>query len=198
MVKNKKSINLSTKREVNIIHMIHEAKDQNKERRNAIKDQWKRIIAWNDHLPADLRNFRIYHDGLLADISKEAMLKEVKKCRKVMSLENVVWQLLKKGAKIEGTEDRFLFYLFGYLLDLIRIVKTTPESNAKKTLLKALDIGLDKVLEKRDQFIAGQIDRTLLTGETALLYIGDAHDVESHLPKTIKTHSWFVFKNNKR
>lgn len=44
---------------------------------------------------------------------------------------------------------------------------------------------MDRLLKKRDQFIAQRINNTLIPGETGIIFLGMLHDLEGLVDKTI-------------
>ncbi len=42
-----------------------------------------------------------------------------------------------------------------------------------------------RLLERRDQFIAKQIDQTLAPGETGLIFLGMLHNLQGRLPADV-------------
>ena len=130
----------------------------------------------------DVKGFRIYQDGLVADgpdglrIVKEGINQGSKNYR-------LIGDLLQKGAVLVKTEDLTLVKQeHGYILQIAR-AKSPREKQAAALGYK---LAQNKLLKRRDDFIAARIAETLEEGETGILFIGAYHDVLSGTPDDIQ------------
>jgi hypothetical protein len=138
----------------------------------AIEDYFKRLNAVG---------LKIYQDGLIAEGELGRKIIEQGAAEGSRNYQ-IVLDLIKRGGKIQETEDVALLRA-----EYERIMKLTkmrsPWERAKAQI--ADGFGGDPLLKKRDRFIASTINKTLMTGETGVLFGGAFHDVLSHLPDDI-------------
>jgi hypothetical protein len=93
----------------------------------------------------------------------------------------LILELLDKGARLEGTEDPdLLVEEYDALNEFLR----NPDPKARQATLEKYCAKSDKVMEKRDAFIAERIRRTIQPGETPLVFMGVRHRLE----KLLKPH----------
>lgn len=146
----------------------------------AVDRMWetmRRVIA---SLNLDYATVRLYQDGLPNCGHEEEIVRKVAQA----GSENhrILLELMEKGAKLIGTESPEL------LLEEYRLTKQTLRCiNGRGTA--APDPGLKetarRVLDRRDQYIAERIDRTLPRGETGLIFLGKLHSLQDRLPPDI-------------
>lgn len=86
--------------------------------------------------------------------------------------------LIESGANLIGTEDPAL------LLEEYRLVQKMMATNAECAALNPIDT--ERLLQKRDHFIAARVNQTLPEGGTGLLFLGMLHRVENDLPSNIQ------------
>lgn len=125
---------------------------------------------------------KIYQDGMVAE--NEVAQKIVEEgVRSGSKNYEIVSGLLKKGAVLVKTED---FKLVKEERD--RILAITQGSSVLKKLIAYLRYKLTKnrLLNKRDGFIARRIAETLKEGETGIIFIGAYHNVKKRIPKDIR------------
>jgi hypothetical protein len=140
---------------------------------------WKVIAEYFDSI--DVPGFKIYHDGMAADgDTAMAIVREV--FQTGSRNYQIISALIGKGAVLVKTED----------LNLVReerdlILKITQAKNRAQKLAAALKYKLAKndLLERRDKFIAKQINDTLGEGERGILFIGAVHNVRKWLEKDV-------------
>jgi hypothetical protein len=140
---------------------------------------WDAIAGYFDAVEAS--GFKIFQDGLVAD--GELGMTIVREAVKTGSRNyQIVSELIRKGAILVMTED---FNLVREERDLILGI-THARSPAQK-IDAALKYKLAKknLLERRDKFIARQIDDTLQEGGRGILFIGAFHNVRKWLPEDI-------------
>ena len=130
----------------------------------------------------DVSGMKIYQDGMVAD--GEVGQKIVEEGAKSGSRNYELFaRLLKKGAILVKTED---FNLVkeerDRLLTIIQAKSTTQKIAAfiKYKFIK------NRLLRKRDKFIAQRINETLDEGERGLLFVGAFHNVKKWLAKDIQ------------
>lgn len=137
----------------------------------------------SDHFAAiEAAGMKVYQDGMPAD--GELGAKIVEECARSGSRNyELVAKLLKRGAVLIKTED-------------IELVKQERDRLAALTRAKSLFQKLtaymkykwvkDKLLAKRDAFIAKKITETLDDGRTGILFIGAGHNIRKRLPPEIR------------
>ncbi len=140
---------------------------------------WDSLIRYFDTI--DVTGFRLYQDGMIAggDIARmliEAAMKSGSKNYKLLM------RLVLRGANIELTEDLSLVKEERDHLFKLAGAKTIPE---KLTAYLKYRMVKDRLLTKRDRFIAERINKTLREGETGVLLIGAYHNVAPLLDKDI-------------
>lgn len=172
--------------------MTHEAREQTGEKRRKIKEQWAEIKEWNQRL-SPAHGVRVYCEALDMDDPLEEAVKHFRLHRGDASLEGVIGDLISRGARLERTEDPFLYRLCGQLLYLGELVGSLPESEVKDQLDSNLEELCTRACEERDRFIAKRIAETLKEGEMGLLYVGAGHQVENYLPGALEVSVWNVF-----
>lgn len=155
-------------------------KEDWKKHKEAIIKFWDSIARYFDSL--EVKGLKIYQDGLVADeeMGLKIISDGVKKGSKNFE---IVSKLISRGAQLVKTED---FSLVKKEYDYI--VKITKARKYFKKILAALNYKFhkNKLLKKRDRFIAQTIDNTLGQGETGVLFIGAYHEILSKLPEDIE------------
>ncbi|MBU0646769.1 hypothetical protein KJ611_04875 [Patescibacteria group bacterium] len=126
---------------------------------------------------------KIYQDGMVAEgeVGEKIVEEGVKQGSKNYEL---VSKLISRGAILVKTED---FNLVKGELDRLR--RITQSKNLTGKLLSFIKYKLtkDRLLNKRDKFIAKRIDETLRHSETGILFIGAYHNIKNKLP-----HGFFI------
>ena len=140
---------------------------------------WEAIEDYFKNL--DVVGLKIYQDGLI--VEGELGINIIEQGAAAGSCNyQIVLDLIKKGGKIQKTEDVALLKMeYERILRLAQM--KSPWERATAQIVN--EFGEDLLLEKRDRFIASTINETLMTGETGVLFIGAFHDVRSHLPDDI-------------
>lgn len=130
----------------------------------------------------DAAGVRIYQDGMMTDgelgerIVKEGAEKGSKNFM-------IILGLLKKGAVLMKTEDLGLLRKeYTLLLEISKAARPVRKllSYLKYRLIK------DRLLKKRDRYIAGMINDTLKDREIGVLFVGAYHDVRPSLAGDIQ------------
>ena len=151
-----------------------------KKHRETISGFWDVIVKYFANL--EVKNFKIYQDGLIADgeVGQKIVEEGVKAGSKNYE---IIDGLLKRGAVLVKTED---FTLVKEERD--RIVKITQAKTIAGKLIGYLKYRLTKnrLLNKRDNFIARRIGSTLSHGETGILFLGAYHNITPKLAEGIQ------------
>jgi len=149
------------------------------EHRKTVDGFWDAIARYFDS--EDVHEAKIYQDGMVGEgeIGEKIVEEGVKQGSKNYEL---ISKLLKRGAILVKTED---FVLVKREFDRIR--KITQAKNLMEKLFSFTEYKLtkNKLLNKRDKFIAEKIDKTLNHGETGILFIGAYHNIKNRLTKDI-------------
>jgi hypothetical protein len=129
----------------------------------------------------DARNLKIYQDGLMAD--GELGHKIIQEgANKGSRNHQIVLDLISRGGEIRKTEDiALLKEEYGRILKLAQS-KSLWE---RTTAYIGYRFHRDKLMDKRDRFIAKTINETLRKEETGILFIGAFHDVTPRLTNEI-------------
>lgn len=147
---------------------------------NAVHKFWDVIAGFMESIPAS--GLKIYQDGLVAD--GEIGLKIIAAGAQSGSRNyQIVEALIKRGAEIVKTED---FKLVLEERDRLLEIIEAPTSLAKVWASFKYRFIKHRLLTRRDSFIARQIDETLATGQSGVLFIGAYHRLRRILPKDIK------------
>lgn len=140
---------------------------------------WDQIEEYFNQL--DSGNLKIYQDGLITD---GALGKKIigEGARKGSRNYQIVFDLIKRGAEIRKTEDVALLKE-----EYNRMLKLAQTKSPLEKTTANIGYGLhkDRLMEKRDQFIAGTINETLKEEEKGVLFIGAFHDVFPYLAKDV-------------
>ena len=151
-----------------------------KEHQRTVEGFWDVIT---DYLTSvDASGMKIYQDGMVAEGEVGAAIVE-----EGLNLGSrnyqLVSRLLKRGAFLVKTED---FNLVKEERD--RLLGITQAKSISKRLLAFIRYKLvkDRLLDKRDKFIAKRINETLNSNETGILFIGAYHNIKSRLPQDIQ------------
>ncbi len=156
--------------------------------RQAINHVWtgirKRVLA----LELDFTKVRIYQDGLpVCGRELEIALEVASKGSRNYEL---IMELLKRGAKLEGTENPDLILKEHELIkSLAQARDETEREVARETHTKESA----RILKQRDEFISQRINDTLKDGEVGILFMGLMHRVDKLLPKDIEV-SYLIYR----
>ena len=127
------------------------------------------------------RNLKIYQDGLMAD--GELGQKIIEEGAKNGSRNyQIVLDLMRRGGEIRKTEDVALLKE-----EYKRILKLAQTRSIWERIMAYIGYRFhkDRLMEKRDRFIAETIGETLRNGETGVLFMGAFHDVTPYLAEDI-------------
>ncbi len=132
-----------------------------------------------ENVPWD--TIKIYQDGL--PVTGEIGIKIVKDAASQGSKNYaIIDALLSQGARLETAEDKELLFQEYYLLS--DISKAPTYEQQIEAFLKYQRESLE-ILNKRDAFIANQINTSLKDGETGIAFFGAAHSVLEKLNNDI-------------
>lgn len=181
---------------VPIIHMSSDlgslAKDLN---RRGIADLGEEL--WKEHIKTvetfwdelshyfnsmHVSGMKIYQDGMIAEgeIGKKIVQEGAKSGSKNYEL---ISELLKRGAILVKTEDFKLVKKERDRLIAITQAKSLPE---KLIAFMKYKVTKNRLLNKRDEFIARRIEETLNQDGTGIIFIGAYHNIKNKLPKDIR------------
>ena len=144
-----------------------------------VDDIWNAIRKWILSLSLTYSKVRLYQDGLPICGHEHQIVKDVAE----MGSKNhsLLIELMDKGASLIGTENAVhLLEEYQYQQkevgkdEISDLYMTHQQADQSKRLLI-----------QRDIFIANRINATLLAGETGVLFIGVAHNVDPYLASDI-------------
>ena len=139
---------------------------------------WSAIRERIESLDQDWNGVKVYQDGL-PDTVPELIDKIV--ARAPGQNYGLLRWLGGHGAAVLGTEDPKLLMEEHTLLKAINDASERDRARARAAYAsRALAL-----LDERDSHIARRIDSTLGEGQTGLLFVGAAHQVEKKLPRDI-------------
>ena len=148
------------------------------EQEKSIKEMWDGIYEKIQKTNISYRSMRIYQDAMPV-CGREKEIAE-KLARKASRNHQLILDLLKKGANLEGTEDPdLLIEEYDNLSQLIGKASVSIQSY-RDSLNKYKENGV-KLMKQRDAFIAERIISTLKEGETPLVFMGVRHELEKLL-----------------
>lgn len=129
----------------------------------------------------DATNVKIYQDGLMADGELGQKIIE-EGAKKGSRNHHIVLDLIKRGGEIRKTEDVALLKE-----EYRRILKLAQTKSLWEKITAYIGYRLhrDRLMDKRDRFIAKTINETLKEEETGVLFIGAYHDVLPHLAEDV-------------
>jgi hypothetical protein len=149
------------------------------EHRKTVDGFWDVISRYFGSI--DVTGIKIYQDGMVAEgeVGEKIVGEGVKSGSKNYEL---VSGLLGRSAFLVKTED---FNLVKKERD--RLVNITRAKSIAGKLIAFAKYRLirNKLLDRRDEFIAGRIDETLRHGETGILFVGAYHNIKNKLPEDI-------------
>lgn len=161
------------------LHMRQRGRGHWQRRQRAIEEMWTNIGREIDKLDLDYAHLRLYQDGLACCGREEEIVRDLAE----IGSRNyqLLLKLMAQGARLVGTESPELL-LEEY--ELSRQTVLAASSTSART--HAQREASDRILEKRDSYIAKRIDETLLPGETGLVFLGLLHSLDGRLPHDIE------------
>ena len=141
---------------------------------------WNELSYYFDSV--DVFGMKIYQDGMIAEgeVGQMIVQEGAKSGSKNYEL---VSELLKRGAILVKTEDFKLVKKERDRLIAITQAKSLPE---KLIAFMKYKVTKNRLLNKRDEYIAGRVGETLNQDETGIIFIGAYHNVKDRLPKDIR------------
>ncbi len=141
---------------------------------------WDTISFYFDSI--EVRGMKIYQDGMVADgeVGEKIIEEGIRSRSKNYEL---ISRLLKRGAILVKTED---FNLVKEERDRLFTIIKARSTIQKLIAFMKYELVKNRLLNKRDRFIAKKIDETLHHGEKGILFIGAYHDIKQKLPKDIQ------------
>ncbi len=129
----------------------------------------------------DATRLKVYQDGLMAGGELGQRIIE-EGARRGSRNHQIVLDLIRRGAEIRKTEDLELLKE-----ELDQILHMAQHSSAWEKTVAHIGhkFERDKLLEKRDRFIAMTINETLTEGDSGVLFIGAFHEVAPKLAEDI-------------
>jgi hypothetical protein len=151
-----------------------------KEHMRTVEGFWDVISHYFSSI--DVSGMKIYQDGMI--VAGEMGQKIVEETAKTGSRNHeLILSLLKRGAILVKTE---VFELVKEERD--RLLAITQAKSITQKIIAFIRYRLikNRLLNKRDNFIAKRIDETLNNGETGIIFIGAYHNIKKRLPKSIQ------------
>lgn len=146
-----------------------------------ILKMWEEIEKVIDGLALFYERVRLYQDGLPVCGKEPEIVRELAKGGSINH--QLLVRLMDKGATIMGTESAELLVKEYELVKQVLNARNTQNASACEAHHKSLG---DSLLKQRDQFIADRINKTLLPGETGILFLGMLHTSINLLEKDIQ------------
>ena len=158
------------------------------EHTGAINSMWRGIRQRIFDLGLNYQKIKIYQDGLPVCNKELAIASDLAQAGNENYM--IILELVQRGAKLIGTEDPgLLLEEYNYIKDITKINNLKEKDEAiQKYEKKAWDI-----LERRDEYIANRIAKTLMEEETGILFMGMRHRVDEKLPKDIEV-SYLIYR----
>ncbi|MEI8350645.1 MAG: hypothetical protein WCI77_10905 [Candidatus Omnitrophota bacterium] len=146
----------------------------------AVEKFWDVISDYFDTIVVS--GMKIYQDGMVADgeIGQKIVEESAKSGSRNYKL--VAW-LLKRGAVLVKTED---FKLVKEERDRLVAIMQSKSIMHKIIAFIKYKLAKDRLLDKRDIFIAKRIDETLCQNETGIIFIGAYHNIKKRIPRSIR------------
>jgi len=151
-----------------------------KEHIKTVEGFWDVVSHYFDSI--DVSGMKIYQDGMVAggEVGQKIVEEGAKSGSKNYEL---VSELLKRGAILVKTEDFKLVKKERDRLIAITQVKSLPE---KLIAFMKYKVTKNRLLNKRDEFIARRIEETLNQDGTGIIFIGAFHNIKERLPKDVR------------
>jgi len=151
-----------------------------KEHIKAVEGFWDELSHYFDSI--DVSGMKIYQDGMVAEgeVGQKIVEEGAKSGSKNYEL---ISELLKRGAILVKTED---FKLVKKERD--RLIAIIQKKSRTEKLIAFMKYKLTKnrLLNKRDEFIARRIEETLNQDGTGIIFIGAFHNIKEKLPKDVR------------
>ena len=142
---------------------------------DATEHFWKMVETTIEDLELDYSHLRLYQDGLPVCGKEQEIVAEVVESAGSQNFK-LLQKLHQKGAVLMGTESPELLVQEHALMTQL----LNPGEPTEISLKTAQEL-----LNKRDDYIAQRIDKTLQDNEMGLLFLGLMHNIEKKLPQDI-------------
>ncbi|HUY88123.1 MAG TPA: hypothetical protein VMV10_05285 [Pirellulales bacterium] len=169
----------SLRESVRRLHVRRTGPRQWQRGQKVIETMWTNIGQEIERLDLDYSRVRLYQDGLACCGREEEIVRDL---AEVGSRNHqLLLRLMARGARIMGTEspelllEEYEFSRHAILAAASRTVATPEQREAS-----------DRILKRRDAFVARRIDETLLPGETGLAFLGLLHSLDGRLAPDIE------------
>lgn len=151
-----------------------------KEHIKTVEGFWDIVSHYFDSI--DVSGMKIYQDGMVAggEVGQKIVEEGAKSGSKNYEL---VSELLKRGAILVKTEDFKLVKKERDRLIAITQAKSLPEKLIAFMKYKVIK---NRLLNKRDEFIARRIEETINQDGTGIIFIGAFHNIKERLPKDVR------------
>lgn len=151
-----------------------------KRHEKTVEGFWNAIIEYFDSI--EVSSFKIYQDGMVAEgeVGQKIVEEGLKSGSKNYE---VISRLLQKGAILVKTEE---FSLVKEERDRLLTITQAKSITRKLAAFIKYKLVKNRLLNKRDEFIAKRIDETLNRGETGIIFIGAYHNIRKRLPEDIQ------------
>lgn len=146
-----------------------------------IDEMWAEIGRVVGTMPLDYGSVRLYQDGLPVCGREEQIVREL--ADRGSSNHRLLLSLMEKGAILMGTESPEM------LLEEYEQVRRSSEGYGSGRVTrpeKETGDSVETLLQRRNKFIAHQINTTLQPGETGILFLGMLHTLDQLLDHDIE------------
>ncbi|MFH1074918.1 MAG: hypothetical protein V1752_07510 [Candidatus Firestonebacteria bacterium] len=146
----------------------------------SVEKFWDVILEYFESM--DVSGVKIYQDGMVAEgeVGQRIVEEGVKSGSRNYEL---VARLLKRGAVLVKTED---FNLIKEERNRLLALTQTKSITHKLIAFIKYKLAKDRLLNKRDEFIAQRINETLNEGRTGIIFIGAYHNINLRLCRDIQ------------
>jgi hypothetical protein len=151
-----------------------------KEHIKTVEGFWDALSHYSDSI--NVSGMKIYQDGMVAEGEIGQKIVEEGLKSKSKNYE-IISGLLQKGAVLVKTED---FKFVKEERDRLLAITQAKSITQKLIALIKYKLVKNRLLDKRDEFIAKRIDETLNQGETGIIFIGAYHRIKKRLPEDIQ------------
>ena len=147
---------------------------------SAVEKFWDRISNYFDSI--DVTGMKIYQDGMIADgaVGQRIVEESAKSGSRNYEL---VARLLKRGAILVKTED---FAFVKQERDSLVALTQARSLIQKVAAYVRYMLAKNRLLRKRDKFIAKKIDESLGQSEVGIIFIGAYHNIKNRIPGSIR------------
>ena len=151
-----------------------------KEHQRTVEGFWDVITDY--FTSVDASGMKIYQDGMVAESGIGQMIVE-EIAKSGSKNHELVLSLLKRGAILVKTE---VFKLVKEERDRLLAITQARSIIHKITAVIRYKLFKNRLLNKRDNYIAKRIEETLNDGEVGIIFIGAYHNIKKRLPMDIK------------